>query len=168
MPHALLHAGEFVIRAEDLVCAPDLFGQIQAALLDGYHREDTRATARLLGRTGIFTDSDGRRWQLGTDRAADIELPAPPPTPIEEVSLDDGDTMTFHTPASTADIDHRFDFHPATTEEKRAEHGSVRAACRDLAHQFDRDIPPGREKALALTHLEDAMMWANAAIARNR
>ncbi|MGV9818407.1 Acb2/Tad1 domain-containing protein [Nocardia xishanensis] len=76
--------------------------------------------------------------------------------------------MSHHDPASTADIDHRFDFHPATTEEKRAEHGSVRAACRDLAHKFDRDLPPGREKALAITQLEQAMFWANAAIARAR
>lgn len=27
--------------------------------------------------------------------------------------------------------------------------------------------PDSREKSLALTHLEDAVMWANAAIARN-
>lgn len=76
--------------------------------------------------------------------------------------------MSHHNPNSTADINHRFDFHPATTEEKRAEHGSVRHACRELAHQFDRDLPPGREKALAVTQLEQAMFWANAAIARNR
>ncbi|WP_100466675.1 DUF7681 family protein [Mycobacteroides abscessus] len=74
--------------------------------------------------------------------------------------------MSFHTPNSSADIDHRFAFHAATTEEKRAEHGSVRAACKELAHKLDRDLPPGREKALALTELEEAMFWANAAIAR--
>jgi hypothetical protein len=74
--------------------------------------------------------------------------------------------MTFHTPNTTADVEHRFAFHPATTEEKRAEHGSVRAACKELAHKFDRDLPPGREKALAATKLEEAMFWANAAIAR--
>ncbi|MDM2104332.1 Uncharacterised protein [Mycobacteroides abscessus subsp. massiliense] len=76
--------------------------------------------------------------------------------------------MTYHDPNSSADIEHRFAFHAATTEEKRAEHGSVRAACKELAHKFDRDLPPGREKSLALTKLEEAMFWANAAIARNR
>lgn len=75
--------------------------------------------------------------------------------------------MTYHDPKSTADIDNRFDFHPATTEEKRAEHGSVREACKQLAHKFDRDLPPGREKALAVTKLEEAMFWANAGIARS-
>ncbi|WP_301119605.1 Acb2/Tad1 domain-containing protein [Mycolicibacterium fortuitum] len=74
--------------------------------------------------------------------------------------------MTHHNPTTSADIDHRFDFHPATTEEKRAEHGSVRSACKELAHKLDRDLPPGREKALAVTKLEETMFWANAAIAR--
>ncbi|WP_280393390.1 DUF7681 family protein [Nocardia wallacei] len=74
--------------------------------------------------------------------------------------------MTYHDPASSADIDNRFDFHPATTAEKRGEHGSVRNACKELAHFLDRSVPPGREKALALTNLEQAMFWANAGIAR--
>ncbi|AII28236.1 hypothetical protein VC74_gp34 [Mycobacterium phage Sparky] len=76
--------------------------------------------------------------------------------------------MDNHTPASTADINHRFDFHPATTDEKRAEHGSVREACKALAHKLDRDLPAGREKALATTTLEEVMFWANAAIARSK
>lgn len=70
------------------------------------------------------------------------------------------------TPPSAADLNNRFDFHPATTAEKRGEHGSIREACKTLAHTFDARVPAGREKALALTHLEEAMFWANAAIAR--
>lgn len=64
------------------------------------------------------------------------------------------------------EIDHRFDFHPATTEEKRAEHGSVRHACASLAHFINENVPEGREKSLAITNLEQTMFWANAAIAR--
>jgi hypothetical protein len=65
-----------------------------------------------------------------------------------------------------ADIENRFAFHPATTEEKRNEHGSVRIACKDLADFINAKVPEGREKALAITHLEETMFWANAAIAR--
>lgn len=72
----------------------------------------------------------------------------------------------YHDPKSSADIDNRFAYHPADTNEKRFAHADVRRACKTLAHQLDRDIPPGREKALALTQLEQVMFWANAAIAR--
>ncbi|MFE2997990.1 hypothetical protein ACFXG4_23635 [Nocardia sp. NPDC059246] len=68
---------------------------------------------------------------------------------------------------SNPDIDNRFDFHAATTEEKRMEHTSVRTACKTLAVKLDQDLPAGREKSLAITKLEEAMFWANAAIARN-
>ncbi|TXL91574.1 hypothetical protein [Streptomyces sp. IB2014 016-6] len=64
------------------------------------------------------------------------------------------------------DIAHRFAFHAAPTEEKRDAHTSVRQHCRELADFINANVPDGREKSLAITHLEDTMMWANAAIAR--
>jgi len=68
---------------------------------------------------------------------------------------------------AAADIEHRFAFHAATTEEKRDEHTSARQHCRRLADVLDERLPAGREKALAITKLEEVMFWANAAIARN-
>lgn len=68
--------------------------------------------------------------------------------------------------ATPADIEHRFAFHAATTDEKRDAHGSVRQACRRLADQINEQVPAGREQALALTAIEEAMFWANAGIAR--
>jgi hypothetical protein len=65
-----------------------------------------------------------------------------------------------------ADIANRFDFHAATTEEKRNEHTSIRQACRRLADELNERLPEGREKALAITNLETVMFWANAAVAR--
>ena len=66
------------------------------------------------------------------------------------------------------DIEHRFAFHAATTEEKRDAHTSVRQACRRLADFINEYAPDGREKSLAITHVEEAMLWANAAIARQQ
>lgn len=64
------------------------------------------------------------------------------------------------------DIAHRFAFHPATTQEKRDEHTSMRQACHQAAQTINDKAPDSREKSLAITKLEEAMMWANAAIAR--
>lgn len=65
------------------------------------------------------------------------------------------------------DLVHRFAFHPATTDEKRNEHTSVRTHCLELAQFINEKVPEGREKSLAITKLEEVMMWANAGIARN-
>lgn len=64
------------------------------------------------------------------------------------------------------DIAVRFAFHPANTEHRRNAHGLVRALCKALADSLNGTIPEGREKALAITHLEEVMFWSNAAIAR--
>lgn len=65
------------------------------------------------------------------------------------------------------DIENRFAFHAATTEEKKDAHTSVRQHCRQLADFINEHCPEGREKSLAITHLEEVMFWANGAIARN-
>ena len=65
-----------------------------------------------------------------------------------------------------ADINNRFNHHPAVGD-KIDKHETVRREARMLAHSWQENLPEGREKALAITKLEEAMMWANAAIARN-
>lgn len=65
-----------------------------------------------------------------------------------------------------AEIDNRFAFHPATDEEKRNDHTSMREACKVAAERIIEKTPPGREQSLAITKLEEAMFWANAAVAR--
>lgn len=64
------------------------------------------------------------------------------------------------------ELANRFAFHAATSEEKRNAHSSVRNWCDGLASYLNDKLPEGREKALAITHLEEVMMWGNAALAR--
>ncbi|GHC44411.1 MULTISPECIES: Acb2/Tad1 domain-containing protein [Streptomyces rochei group] len=68
---------------------------------------------------------------------------------------------------SPEDIEHRFAFHAATTDEKRDAHTSVRQHCRRLADHINETCPDGREKSLAITAIEEAMFWGNAALARH-
>jgi hypothetical protein len=63
------------------------------------------------------------------------------------------------------DLEHRFNFHPADAE-KAKKHETIRAECKQLAATVKTMVPPGREQALAITKIEEAMMWANAGLAR--
>ena len=43
----------------------------------------------------------------------------------------------------------------------------IRVKAKDLAYMLDELCPNSREKSLAMTKLEEAVMWANVSIARN-
>lgn len=62
------------------------------------------------------------------------------------------------------EIIRRVGYHPATRETTpRFEDNRERVV--NLALFWDMALPEGREKALALTALQEALMWANAAVA---
>lgn len=64
------------------------------------------------------------------------------------------------------DLASRFTYHPPTPH--RADlHERLRNQGGRLAELIDSDCPDSREKSLALTKLEETVMWANAAIARH-
>ena len=64
-------------------------------------------------------------------------------------------------------IENNFGFHPADKETGKA-HDSVRNECKELAYKLDKALPDSREKSLAMTKLEEVMLWGNAAVARNK
>lgn len=65
------------------------------------------------------------------------------------------------------DLSNRFTFHPASRA-TGPQYDSVRSMCHELAVELDSICPDSRELSLAITHLEEVMFWANAAVARNR
>lgn len=66
------------------------------------------------------------------------------------------------------DLDNRFSYHAPRDEETKQVHEFFRSECGRLAHAINDSVvvPEGREKSLAITHLEEVMFWVNAAIAR--
>jgi len=54
-----------------------------------------------------------------------------------------------------------------TTKADKVEDKQIRAMAKSFAADLVTFCPPSRELSLALTELENAVMWANAAIARN-
>lgn len=63
-------------------------------------------------------------------------------------------------------IEKVFTYHPP--KEGQAErYVALRGKAKELAELVDAECPNSREKSLALTKLEEVIMWANAAIARN-
>jgi len=63
-------------------------------------------------------------------------------------------------------VENNFIYHtPKGDQDKRYE--QIRSEGKSLAEFLTLVCPSSRELSLALTNLEDAVMWANAAIARN-
>lgn len=65
------------------------------------------------------------------------------------------------------DIEDRFTYHPPPDRTTVETYKRVRANARQLAEELVMLCPPSRERSLALTKLEEAVMHANSAIARH-
>ena len=59
-----------------------------------------------------------------------------------------------------------FTYHPPFPNQV-PRYEEIRDYGRTFAATLLKDCPPSRERSLALTALEEAVMWANASIARN-
>lgn len=63
-------------------------------------------------------------------------------------------------------IDNNFSYHsPKDGQPEKYE--ALRNKAKELAHMIDELCPNSREKSVAMTNLEQSVMWANASIARN-
>lgn len=63
---------------------------------------------------------------------------------------------------------HRFQFHPADSQNRKDAHETVRDTLLEAADKIvEVTGAMSREQSLAITKLEEAMFWANAAIARS-
>lgn len=65
------------------------------------------------------------------------------------------------------ELAHRFQFHPADSDNRKEAHEGVRTALLEAADEIvSLTGAQSREQSIAITKLEEAMFWANAAIAR--
>ena len=63
-------------------------------------------------------------------------------------------------------IEKNFAYHPPI-DNQGLRYAHLRAIAKDFAHILVRACPESRELSMALSHLEETVMWANASIARN-
>lgn len=63
-------------------------------------------------------------------------------------------------------IENNFKYH-APKEGQPEKYNAIREKAKELAYLIDKECPNSREKSLALTKIEESVMWANASIARN-
>lgn len=68
------------------------------------------------------------------------------------------------TPEDRDEIQTRFTYHPPTFDQP-ARYVEIRRVARGVAWTIHQLVPPSRERSLALTKLQEAVMWANAGIA---
>ncbi len=66
----------------------------------------------------------------------------------------------------TRQMDNAYTYH-APTAEQTERYAHLRNVARSLVLCILESCPASRERSVALTELETAIMWANAAIARN-
>lgn len=62
--------------------------------------------------------------------------------------------------------ENNFTYH-APKEDQIQRYTTIREDANRLSLYLNQNCPPSRELSLALTKLEESVMWANAAIARN-
>ena len=65
------------------------------------------------------------------------------------------------------DLENNFKYHAPTPEQVQM-YTDLRDAGKAFAELVQKTCPSSREQAIAFTKIEEAVMWANASIARNQ
>lgn len=65
-----------------------------------------------------------------------------------------------------AKIEQNFTYHPPK-DDQPDRYVAIREGAKWFAHLINENTPQSREQSVAFTKLEEAVFWANAAIARN-
>jgi hypothetical protein len=63
-------------------------------------------------------------------------------------------------------IENNFKYHSPKPGQPE-KYTDIREKAKELAYLIDEECPNSREKSVAMTKLEEAVMWANASVARN-
>lgn len=119
----------------------------------------------LAHRAGKEDVMDTNEVKCGTG-PQNAQMPVCPPEQKEVRGVDI--LPVEYVPSSTARlrIENNFRYH-APKEHQAKRYEFVRNEFRKLANLLIEQCPESRELSVAMTNLEDANMWANAAIARN-
>lgn len=64
------------------------------------------------------------------------------------------------------ELDKRFIYHPPKPGQPEI-YAAIRAEAKQLATLINQHCPESRELKMAIAHVEEAVMWANAGIGRN-
>lgn len=98
----------------------------------------------------VVSDKSGHKWTLRESDLAQAYKLAPP-----------GQKRT-----QNLGIEAAFSYH-APKDGQSQKYTSLREHAKNLAYLIEVFCPASRERSLAMTKLEEAVMWANASIARN-
>lgn len=105
-------------------------------------------------------NSNGQRPDPAAKDPAAGSTPAKPPLSKSPILLRE------LTEAEEAELAKRFTYHAPKVGQPQL-YEDLRARAATLARRIAMTSPPCREQSLAITKLEESIMWANAAIARN-
>lgn len=64
-------------------------------------------------------------------------------------------------------IENNFTYHSPNCDQAK-KYEDIRNKAKEFAYLIQKETSDSREKSLALTKLEECVMWANASIARNK